>query len=68
VLLSLATGACHDLAVAGYADKGPGEATLLRQMYDTLKPGGVVVADALRGIDVVARAHRQRVGTRTVKR
>src|SRR5262249_11963478 len=47
VLLSLATGACHDLAVAPYAGKGTGETTLLRQMYDSLRPGDVVVADAL---------------------
>src|SRR5262245_38408524 len=68
VLLSLATGACHDLAIAPYAGKGTGETTLLRQMYDTLEPGDVVLADALfddyfiacelrqRGIDLVARA------------
>jgi hypothetical protein len=79
VLLSLATGACHDLAVAPYAGKGTGETTLLRQMYDALKPGDVVVADALfdnyflvcelrqRGIDIVARAQCQRVGTQTVQ-
>jgi hypothetical protein len=47
VLLPLATGACHDLAVAPYAGQGTGETTLLRQMYDALKPGDVVVADAL---------------------
>ena len=34
VLLSLATGACHDLAIAPYAGKGTGETTLLRRMYD----------------------------------
>jgi len=79
VLLSLATGACHDLAVAPYAGKGTGETTRLRQMYDALKPGDVVVADALfdnyflvcelrqRGIDVVARTQCQRVGSRTVR-
>src|SRR6266566_7582841 len=79
VLLSLATGACHDLAMAPYAGKGTGEATLLRQMYDTLKPGDVVLADALfddyfiacelrqRGIELVARAQYQRVGTQTVQ-
>ena len=67
VLLSLATGACHDLAIAPYAGKGTGETTLLRQMYDALSPGDVVLADALfdnyflacelreRGIDLVAR-------------
>jgi hypothetical protein len=79
MLLSLATGACHDLAMAPYAGKGTGEKTLLRQMYDTLKPGDVVLADALfddyfiacelrqRGIELVARAQYQRVGTQTVQ-
>jgi hypothetical protein len=79
VLLSLATGACHDLAMASYAGKGTGETTLLRQMYDTLKPGDVVLADALfddyfiacelrqRGIELVARAQYQRVGTQTIQ-
>src|SRR6266849_3126463 len=47
VLLSLATGACHDLAIAAYQGKGTGETTLLRAMYDRLKPGDVVLADAL---------------------
>src|SRR4051812_23128100 len=79
VLLSLASGACCDLAIAAYAGKGTGETTLLRQMFDALQPGDVVVADALfddyfliwelrqRGIDVVARAQYQRVGTQTVE-
>src|SRR3954463_16149351 len=79
VLLSLATGACPDLAVAAYAGKGTGETTLLRQMYDTLRPGDVVLADALfdnyflacdlrdRGIDLVARAQYDRVDSRTVR-
>ena len=79
VLLSLATGACHDLAIAPYAGKGTGETTLLRQMYDALSPGDVVLADALfdnyfiacelreRGIDLVARVQSERVGSRTVR-
>jgi hypothetical protein len=79
VLLSLATGACHDLAIAPYAGKGAGETTLLRQMYDALSPGDVVVADALfdnyflacelrqRGIELVARVQAERVGSRTVE-
>jgi hypothetical protein len=79
VLLSLATGACHDLAIAPYAGKGTGETTLLRQMFDSLRPGDVVVADALfddyfliwelrqRGVDVVTRAQCRRVGTQTVQ-
>ena len=68
VLLSLATGACHDLAIAPYEGKGTGETTLLRTMYGALRPGDVLLADALfdnyflvcelrrRGIDVVVRA------------
>src|SRR4051794_37331948 len=79
VLLSLATGACHDLAIAPYEGKGTGETTLLRAMYDTLRPGDVVLADALfdnyflvcdlrqRGIDLVARAQDQRVGSQTAE-
>jgi hypothetical protein len=79
VLLSLATGACHDLAIAAYQGKGTGETTLLRAMYDALRPGDVVLADALfdnyflacelrdRGIDLVARAASQRVGSQTAE-
>jgi Transposase DDE domain len=79
VLLSLATGACHDLAIAPYEGKGTGETSLLRAMYDTLRPGDVVLADALfdnyflacelrdRGVDLVAHAQYRRVGTRTVR-
>jgi hypothetical protein len=79
VLLSLATGACHDLAIAPYAGKGTGETTLLRQMYDSLSPGDVVVADALfdnyflacelrqRDIELVARVQAERVGSETVE-
>jgi hypothetical protein len=75
VLLSLATGACHNLAIASYQGKGTGETSLFRRMYDTLKPGDVVLADALfddyfiacelrdRGIDLVARARYQRTGS-----
>jgi Transposase DDE domain len=79
VLLSLATGACHDLAIAAYSGKGTGETTLLRAMYDTLRPGDVVLADALfdnyflacelrdRGIDLVVRAQYDRVNSQTVR-
>jgi hypothetical protein len=79
VLLSLASGACHDLAIAPYAGKGTGETTLLRQMYDSLSPGDVVLADALfdnyflvwelrqLGVDLVARAQYQRVGSQVVQ-
>ncbi len=79
VLLSLASGACHDLAIAPYAGKGTGETTLLRQTYGSLSPGDVLVADALfdnyflvyelreEGVDVVARVQAERVGTQTVQ-
>jgi Transposase DDE domain len=79
VLLSLATGACHDLAIAPYAGKGTGETTLLRQMYESLSPGDVVLADALfdnyfiacelrdRGIELVVRVQAERVGSVTVE-
>ena len=76
VLLSLATGACHNLAIAAYSGKGTGETSLFRRVFDSLKPGDVVVADALfdnyfiicelrqRGIDIVARVQHDRVGSR----
>ena len=79
VLLSLATGACHDLAIAPYEGKGTGETTLLRAMYGSLRPGDVLLADALfdnyflicelrrRGIDVVARAQYERVGSQALR-
>jgi len=75
VLLSLASGACLDLAMAPYAGKGTGETTLLRQMYGSLQRGDVLVADALfdnyflswelrqRGIELVARVQAKRVGS-----
>ena len=80
VLLSRATGACHDLAIAPYAGKGTGETTLLRQMYGSLRPGDVVLADAVfdnfflaselrrRGVDLVARRKYDRAGSRVVRR
>ena len=75
VLLSLTTGACHDLAIAPYEGKGTGETNLFRRIYGTLKPGDVVLADALfddyfiacelrdRGIDLVAHAQYERTGS-----
>jgi len=80
VMLSLATGACHDLAIAPYEGKGTGEKTLFRRMYDTLKPGDVVLVDALfddyfiacelrnRNIDIVARVQHERAGSGTAER
>src|SRR5262249_11311393 len=80
VLLSLATGACHDLALAPYAGKGTGEITLVRELYDALAPGDVVLADALfdnyfiacelrqRGLELVARVHAERLEPRTLEK
>jgi hypothetical protein len=79
VFRSLATGAGHDLAIAPYEGKGTGETTLLREMDGALKPGDVIRADALfdndflicelrdRGIDLVARAQYQRVGSQVLQ-
>jgi hypothetical protein len=79
VLLSLATGARHDPAIAPYAGKGTGETTLLRAMYGSLKPGDVISADALfdndflacelreLGLELVARVQAERVGSREVE-
>jgi hypothetical protein len=79
VLLSLTTGACHDLAIAPYAGKGTGEKTLFRRLYDSLRPGDVVLADALfddyfiacelrhRGIDLVVHEHFDRTETRVAE-
>ena len=69
----------HDLAIAPYAGKGTGETTLLREMYNALKPGDVVLADALfdnyflacelrdRGLELVARVQAERVESQTVE-
>jgi len=79
VLLSLATGACHDLAIASYQGKGTGETNLFRRVYDSLQSGDVVLADALfddyfiacelrtRNVDIVARTQYERVGSRTAE-
>jgi hypothetical protein len=79
VLLSLATGACHDLAIAPYQGKGTGETSLLRAMSKTLRPGDVLLADALfddyflvcelreMGMDLVARAQYKRVGSQALQ-
>jgi hypothetical protein len=65
--------------MAPYTGKGTGETALLRQLYGSLRPGDVVVADALfdayllvcefshRGIGLVARAQYRRAGSPTVR-
>ena len=79
VLLSLATGACQNLAIAPYKGKGTGETNLFRRMYDTLNPGDVILADALfddyfiacelrqRDVDIVAHTQYERTGSWTIE-
>jgi hypothetical protein len=72
VLFSLATGLLHEVAMGPYAGKETGEPALLREMFERLKAGDVLVADrcycgwfliallqAL-GVDVVVRLHQMR--------
>src|SRR5215468_2439766 len=73
-LISLACGAVVNLGFCQYAGKGQGEVSLLRRLWDVLRPGDVVLADRLtanwatiamlqgRGIELVSRlnkAHRK---------
>jgi len=72
-IISLSCGAVLDLGVCRYAGKGQGEVSLLRQLWDVLRPGDVLLGDRLmsgwvgmhllkeRGVDTVSRlsAHRR---------
>jgi len=72
-VISLSCGAILDLRVCRYAGKGQGEVSLLRQLWDVLRPGDVLLGDRLmsgwvgmyllkqRGVDTVSRlsAHRR---------
>jgi hypothetical protein len=72
-LISLACGAVVNLGFCRYAGKGQGEVSLLRQLWDVLRPGDVLLTDCLlanwanvvllreRGVELVGRlnkAHR----------
>jgi DDE family transposase len=46
-LISLACGAVVNLGSCRYAGKGQGEVSLLRQLWDVLRPGDVLLADCL---------------------
>jgi Transposase DDE domain len=46
-LISLACGAVVNLGFCRYAGKGQGEVSLLRQLWDVLRPGDVLLADCL---------------------
>jgi hypothetical protein len=73
-LTSLACGAVVNLGFCRYAGKGQGEVSLLRRLWDVLRPGDIVLADRLtanwatiqmlqeRGVALVSRlnkAHRR---------
>jgi len=73
-MISLACGAVVSLGFCRYAGKGQGEVSLLRRLWDVLRPGDVLLADRLmanwanivllrqRGVELVSRlnkAHRQ---------
>ena len=72
VLMSLATAALLDMALAPYQGKETGETALLRELLDNLKPGEILLADRFyctywlvamaqaRGVDVVFRMHHLR--------
>ena len=81
VLLCLATGAVLDVAIAPYRGKGTGELSLLRQLWQHLDSGDILLGDRIycsyfeiallrqRGIDVVLHKHQsRRTDFRTGKR
>ena len=69
-IISLSCGAILDLGICRYAGKGQGEVSLLRRLWDTLRPGDVLLGDRLmsgwvgmhllkgRGVDTVSRLRR----------
>lgn len=71
-VLSLATGAIHDLAYGPWAGKQTGETALLRELSDSFDPGDVAVFDRhycsfmtlamlkSRGVDCCTRLHQCR--------
>jgi putative transposase len=72
VLLSLATALLTGLALGPYEGKETGETALLRELFDRLQPGSVLLADRFycsyfmvallreRDVDVVFRLHHRR--------
>jgi len=69
-LISLACGAIMNLGVCRYAGKGQGEVSLLRTLWDLLRPGDILLTDRLqanwlnilllqqRGVDFVSRLNK----------
>jgi hypothetical protein len=72
VLFSLASAMVQGLAIGPYAGKESGETALLRELFDRLRPGSILLADRYycsyfmvallkeKGIDVVMRQHHLR--------
>jgi hypothetical protein len=70
VITSLACGAILNLGFCTYAGKGQGEVSLLRRLWDVLRPGDVLLTDSLlsnwtgilllkeRGVDSVSRLNK----------
>jgi hypothetical protein len=71
-ITSLACGAVVNLGFCQYAGKGQGEVSLLRRLWDVLRPGDVLLADRLtancanivllrqRGVELVSRLNKAR--------
>ena len=69
-LISLACGAVVNLGFCQYAGKGQGEVSLLRRLWDSLRPGDILLTDALlanwanlvmlkeRGLEFVGRLNK----------
>jgi len=69
-LISLSCGVVLDLGISRYAGKGQGELSLLRQLWNKLSPGDILLTDALmstwyemltlkaRGVDSVSRLNK----------
>jgi len=72
-LISLGSGAVLDWAMGACKGKGTGEHALFRQLFDSLQPGDVIIADRFhctywnlamlqaRGVDLVSRQHACRL-------
>ena len=69
-IISLSCGAILNLGICRYAGKGQGEVSLLRQLWDLLRPGDVLLGDRLtanwtgicmlkqRGVEFVGRLNK----------
>ena len=72
-LISLGSGAVLDWAMSACKGKGTGEHALFRELFDSLTPGDLIIADRFhctywtlamllaREVDVVSRQHSQRL-------